>query len=153
MPDRGLIRECLECKRVAVIGVSRTPTHFSRTLFRELLRRGYDVVPVNPGAEEIEGRPCWASVTEVTPAVDWALVMTGPKTAAAAVRECAGAGIRRVWLYRAAGRGAATDEALRACGEAGLATATGCPFMFLPGTGFPHRFHALVLKIVGKYPA
>jgi predicted CoA-binding protein len=153
MPDRGLIEECLECKRVAVIGVSRTPTHFSRTLFRELLRRGYDAVPVNPGAGEIEGRRCWPSVAEVSPAVEWALVMTGPKSAPDAVRECAGAGIHRIWLYRAAGKGAATDEALRACDQEGLAAASGCPFMFFPGTGFPHKFHALVLKIVGKYPA
>ena len=40
--------EFLAQRRIALVGVSRDPRDLSRTLFRELRRRGYDVVPVNP---------------------------------------------------------------------------------------------------------
>ena len=42
--------EFLAQRRIALVGVSRNPRDLSRTLFRELRRRGYDVVPVNPDA-------------------------------------------------------------------------------------------------------
>ena len=58
------------------------------------------------------------------------------------MRECAQAGIRRVWLHRGAGQGAVTGEALAAGRELGLEVVEGaCPMMFLPGTGLVHRIH------------
>ena len=42
-------------ERIAFIGVSRNPEDFSRQLFRDMEARGYDMVPVNFGADEIEG--------------------------------------------------------------------------------------------------
>jgi predicted CoA-binding protein len=50
------ITKFLECKRVAFVGVSRDPHHFSRSLWREFLAKGYDPVPVDPQATEIEGQ-------------------------------------------------------------------------------------------------
>ena len=38
------IRDFLSLKRIAVVGVSRNPKDFTRSLFREFVRRGYDVV-------------------------------------------------------------------------------------------------------------
>jgi uncharacterized protein len=152
MQNRSSIDACLALKRVAVIGVSRAPRDFSRLLFREFVKRGYDAVPVNRNTAEIEGRRCCAAVSEVVPAAEWALIMTAPDGAAAAVRECADAGIRRVWLYRATGQGAATEEALRACADRAVEVADGCPFMFFRAPGFPHNIHAVLLKLLGRYP-
>ena len=42
-------------------------------MFRDLRAAGYDVVPVNPNATEVDGRPCYPSVTaavEATGPVD-----------------------------------------------------------------------------------
>ena len=51
-----------------------------------LLRRGYDIVPINPQAQEIEGRRCFPQVREVTPAVEAVLLMTPPRVTEAVVR-------------------------------------------------------------------
>jgi predicted CoA-binding protein len=69
MRDASLedITKFLECKRVAFVGVSRDPQHLSRALFREFLGRGYDPVPVNPQATEIEGRNCFARLSDIAP--------------------------------------------------------------------------------------
>lgn len=50
--------------------------------------KGYDVVPVNPRAEELEGVRCYPSVKELPAAVDGVLVMLPPAQAADVVRDC-----------------------------------------------------------------
>jgi predicted CoA-binding protein len=93
-------------KRIAMVGISREPASLSVNLFKELCRRGYDVIPVNPNTAEALGRRCFARVQEIQPPVDAALLMTSPTITEAVVRDCADAGIRRVWMYRAGGEGA-----------------------------------------------
>jgi hypothetical protein len=47
--ERAAIARFLAGKRIALVGVSSRTEDFSRALFRELVARGYDVVPVHPG--------------------------------------------------------------------------------------------------------
>ena len=46
--DGNQICNFLGHKRLAVIGVSRNSKDFSRVLFHEFLKRGYDAIPVHP---------------------------------------------------------------------------------------------------------
>ncbi len=147
------IREFLGRKRFAVVGVSRNPKDFSRTLFRELRTRGFDAVPVNPNLEEVEGVKCFPSVAGIPEPVDAALLMTNAAVTEDVVKECAGAGVRQVWMYRAAGAGAVSPEAVRFCDGKGIGVIEGeCPLMFLQGTGWPHRVHGFCRKLLGRYP-
>ena len=140
-------------KRIAIVGISRDPKSFSATLFQEFSRRGYDVVPVNPNMKEILGRHCFARLQDVQPPVQAALLMTSPAASEAVVRDCANAGIKLVWLYRAAGQGAVSDEVLRFCAQRGIEVVPGeCPFMFWDDAGFFHQVHGLVRRITGRYP-
>ncbi len=141
-PDRTAVRHFLDCRRIAFVGVSRNTSDFSRHLFRELRRRGYDLIPVHPHATEIEGVPCAASVRGIDPPPEGALLMCSPDRTDQLVHECAEAGIPRVWLHRGVGRGAVTASAVDFCRRQGLEVVAGeCPFMFLPGAGLPHRLH------------
>jgi predicted CoA-binding protein len=149
-----LIREFLAQPRLAVVGVSHQPNEFSRMLFRELQGRGYDVVPVNPAAQEIEGAPCFSRLQDVHPAVENVLLMTSPAVTNAVVQDCAAAGVKRVWMYRAGGKGAVSPEAVAYCEAHGIEVIPGeCPFMFLPRGAWYHRFHGWVRKIQGTYPS
>ena len=78
MSSMQMIQDFLGQKRLAVVGVSRQPKDFSLALFRELRKRGYDAVPVNPQAEQIDEQPCYARLQAVHPPVDGALLMTSP---------------------------------------------------------------------------
>jgi uncharacterized protein len=147
------IRNFLGLRRLAVVGVSRNPRDFTRSLFRELLARGYDVVPVHPAATEIEGLPCVPSIAAVSPAPEGVLLLTPPGVSAVVVRECAAAGVASVWMYRAAGAGAVSAEAAAWCRSSGIRVVEGeCPFMFLPDTAWFHRLHGVCRKLVGSYP-
>ena len=140
-------------KRIAMVGISREPKSFSVTLFEELCRRGYDVVPVNPNTPNVLGRRCFARLQDIQPPVDTALLMTSASITDKIVADCAEAGIRRVWMYRATGKGAVSPNAVAFCRERGIEVVPGqCPYMFLPHAGGVHRLHGFMRKLTGRYP-
>ena len=141
--SRRAIDGFLAEKRIAFIGASRNPAGFSRKLFAELAARGYELVPVNPSAAEIDGRRCYPRVADIASPPRAALVMTPPGQAAAIVDECTAAGITKVWLYRAASI-RAHDGVDIIAGE--------CPYMFLPGVSWPHRLHGAIDRLIGLAP-
>lgn len=149
-----IIEDFLAQKRIAIAGVSRDSATDSMRLFEELVRRGYDVVPVNPKMPQVQGRRCFARVQDIQPPVDAVLVMTPSEVTESIVNDCAAAGIRRVWMYRGAtGKGSVSAKALALCEERGIDVVPGqCPFMFLPNSTGVHRFHGFVRKIIGQYP-
>ena len=147
------IEHFLNQKRIAMVGISREPRSFSVTLFEELCRRGYDVVPVNPKTPNVMGRRCFARLQDVQPPVGAALIMTSPEATEKVVADCAESGVRCVWMYRATGKGAVSAKALAFCRAHGIEVVPGeCPYMFLPAAGGIHRFHGFVRKLFGHYP-
>jgi len=147
------IQDFLAQKRIAMAGVSRDPASFSVALFEELCRRGYDVVPVNPNVKEVKGRRCFARMQDIQPPVNAALLLTSPRETEAVVNDCAEAHISRIWMYRAAGKGAVSPRAVEFCRERRLKVIPGeCPFMFLPEAAGIHRFHGFIRRITGNYP-
>jgi uncharacterized protein len=149
---RDDIDDFLQQHRIAMVGISRDPKDFSRSLFREMRKRGYDMVPVNLFAEDIEGEECFQSLHGVRPAVDGVLLMTPFWEAERVVQQCAQMGITRIWMYRAGKKGASTQKAIDYCKRHGIRVVEGCPLMFIRGTSFPHRAHGFLLKLIGQYP-
>ena len=146
------IEDFLAQKRIAMVGISRQPQSFSLMLFKELCRRGYDVIPVNPQTPNVLGQTCFARVQDIQPPVEAALLMTSPEVTERIVADCAEAGIRRVWMYRAGGKGAVSPKAIAFCREHEIQVVPGeCPYMFLP-TGGIHRLHGFFRKITGRFP-
>ena len=142
----------LAAKRLAIVGLSRDPKDFTRYVARELASRGYEIVPVNPGAAgaAIDGVQASARLQDVRPPVEAALVMTAPAQTDAVLRDALEAGVKRVWLHRGGGHGAASPGALAFCAEHGLEVVHDlCPFMALPGAALPHRLHGWVRTTFG----
>jgi predicted CoA-binding protein len=153
MTTRENIDDFLKQRRLALVGVSHNAADFTRILFQEFVRRGYDTVPVNPNAAEIEGQRCFARVQDITPPVDGVLVLTPSKLAERVVMDCASAGVKRVWLYRAVGQGAVSKVSVQYCKANGIHVIPGyCPFMFWPDTAFFHRLHRGLLTVFGRMP-
>jgi predicted CoA-binding protein len=154
MSERAQIDRFLRGRRIAFVGISHRPEDFSHVVFRDLARRGYDLVPVRPGGAEIEGAPSYARVQDVPGRLDGAFLMTAPEVTEQIVRDCHAAGIRRVWMHRGfAGPGAVSAEAVAYCEARGIEVIAGeCPLMFLPGAEVPHRMHAAMRRAAGHYP-
>jgi predicted CoA-binding protein len=76
-------------KRIAVTGVSRSPKdHGANTVFKRLRDRGYDVFPVNPNADEVEGARCYHDLKSIPGGVDAVVIATAPDNADGTMREC-----------------------------------------------------------------
>lgn len=153
MSSKHAIDSFLSCRRLAIVGVSRDPKDFSRAVYRAFVERGYDAVPVNPAGGEADGRRSVPRVGDVQPPPEAALLLTPPAATAQVVRECAEAGVKRVWMHRGGGQGAVSPEAVALCRERGIDLVEGeCPFMFLSGAGPGHRLHRFFRRLAGRLP-
>jgi uncharacterized protein len=140
-------------QRIAIVGVSRDPQHFSAYVFQRLRQHGYEVVPVNLHVNEIYGEKCFARLQDIYPPVEAALLMTSPEATETVVRDCVEAGIEIVWMHRGTGRGSVSDKAVQFCQQLGIEVIPGqCPLMFLPRPGTVHRLHGWIRKMTGRYP-
>ena len=64
------LRSILELDTIAVVGCSATPGKAAHDIPQFMYGRGYDVLPVNPYADEILGREPYDSLAEVEESVD-----------------------------------------------------------------------------------
>jgi uncharacterized protein len=141
-------------RRVAVTGVSRAPKdNASNAVYTRLRDRGYDVVAVNPNAEEVEGDPCFPDLTSIPGGVDAVVIATRPEAAEATMRECAELGIRHVWMHRSFGRGSVCDDATVYGRDHGITVIDGgCPLMFEPTADVGHKVMKYLFTRTGKVP-
>lgn len=64
------LREILGLDTVAVVGCSTSPEKEAHKIPAYLIEQGYEVIPVNPFADEIFGRKAYDSLSEVPDVVD-----------------------------------------------------------------------------------
>lgn len=68
--DEEIIEILKKYRKVAVIGMSKNPEKDAHTIPEYLLKNGYDIVPVNPSADEILGRRCYKKLSDVPGEID-----------------------------------------------------------------------------------
>jgi hypothetical protein len=146
--------EFLAKKRVAVTGVSRKPeNHGGNFVYQRLRQRGYEVFPVNPNADRVEGDRCFHDLTSIPGGVDAVVIATRPETAEATMRECADLGIKHVWMHRSFGSGSVSEAAAGWGREHGIRVIDGgCPLMFEPTADPGHKFMRFLFTLAGKVP-
>ena len=84
--------------RIAVVGASNSPAKYGNIIVLNLLRQGFDVLPVNLRESTIAGLPVYRSLAEVPKPVDIVDVVTPPQVTRRILKEAAAAGIELVWL-------------------------------------------------------
>jgi uncharacterized protein len=135
--------------RFAIAGVSRSKNKFGNMVFREMKKKGYDVVPVNPCLGTFDGERCYGSVGELPPDVDALIVITKPEATAGILREAKDKGIRNIFLQQGS-QSRAIIESETGSGEMNLISRH-CILMFARPTGI-HKFHGTILRLFGLYP-
>ena len=143
----------LRGRRFAVAGVSRHQGQAANAVFRRLKSSGYEVLPINPHASEVEGARCYASVAAVPGQLDGVVIATAPNISAQIVRECGEHGVRRVWFHRSFGSGSVSEEAVRECHARHIdCIVGGCPLMFCDPVDFGHRCMRWWFQRQGRVP-
>lgn len=115
----GIAAVLRDARRIAVVGASPRPFRPSNGVFHALRRAGYDVVPVNPDVDDIDGVACYPTVVAAVAAtgpVDIVDVFRRPAACPDVARDAVAAGARCLWLQL----GIVSLEAGRIAHEAGL---------------------------------
>lgn len=81
----------LRPRSIAIVGASQKSGAIGNTVVKNLVDLDYkgNVYCVNPRYEEVEGFPCFASLTEISEAIDVAIIAVPGDFVEAAIRDCA----------------------------------------------------------------
>lgn len=141
----------LDSQSIAVAGVSRKAgTAVGNPIYQKFKSAGYNVYPVNPKAEIIEGDKCYPNLKSISPKVEAAMICTNPKDSIDVVKECKELGIEKVWFHNTLGSGSYSEDAAEFCRQNGIkAIESGCPMMHL-SPDFGHKCIHFVLNFLGK---
>jgi predicted CoA-binding protein len=116
MNDDGL-RELLKAARtIAVVGLSNDPAKASHGVARYLKERGYRILPVNPGAQEVLGEKAYPDLSALPEPVDIVDIFRPSAAVPPIVDDAIRIGAKAVWMQE----GIAHEEAARQAETAGL---------------------------------
>lgn len=89
-PPAPVLRDLfLSARRLAVIGLSRDPAKAARRVPSYLAAKGYEVLPVNPHADRLLGRPARTTLSEIEEPVDMVIIFRPNDQAGPFVEEAA----------------------------------------------------------------
>ena len=97
--DDATIREILEnTKTIAILGLSPKPERDSNMVARYLQGKGYRIIPVRPGQDEILGEKSYASLDDIKTPVDMINVFRNPKYVMSHAYEAIGHKPKVFWM-------------------------------------------------------
>lgn len=102
----------------AVVGASPKPSRPSHGVSRVLIEQGYEVIPVNPNADEVHGRRCYPDLASIPDDIDVDVVdiFRRSDAAGAHVDEAIEIGAAAIWMQL----GVIDEAAVERAREAGL---------------------------------
>ncbi len=150
------VADFLAQKRIAVVGVSRTKQDAANLIYRKLRDAGYQVFPVNPNAEEVEGDTCYPDLKSIPgDGMDGVVVASRPEITEQIVERCAELNIPRIWMHRSLGfmGTSVSEKAVEFCKQNNItAIPGGCPMMFCQPVDLGHKCFRWVLNLTGGLP-
>jgi predicted CoA-binding protein len=149
MTTQAAVEGFLAEKTLAIAGVKRNGAGFGNAVLKDLIGKGYEILPVHPEAEEVSGVRCSPSLAELPKPVGGLVLVVQPEQSEKLARDAKAASIDRIWMQQ----GAESAEAIRFCEDNGIDVVHGqCIMMFAQPTGI-HKFHRWLNGLFGKLPA
>ncbi len=105
-----------DCRTIAVVGLSSSPSRPSYGVASYMKRRDYNVIAVNPNETEVFGEKAYASLADVPDKIDLVDIFRRSSEAATAVDEAIAVGAKAVWLQE----GVIDQAAAQRAADAGL---------------------------------
>ncbi len=101
---------------IAIVGASDNRNKYGNIIYRDLRDAGYNVIPVNPNAESVEGDVCYHSLSKIDEKVDVVNTVVPPNITETVVRECKEYGIDKIWMQP----GSESEKAISFCKSNGI---------------------------------
>ncbi len=113
MNEPQTIRDLLQSKTIAVVGISDDPTKPSNYVSAYMQRLGHTILPINPSLETVLGEKAYPSLSALPVKPDLVNVFRLPKFIPAIVDEMIALGLPAIWVQQGivSPEAAATAEA------------------------------------------
>ncbi len=91
---------------IAIVGATDHPSKYGGIIYRDLKRKGYRVVPVNPLRDTVDGDPCFATLGELDESPDIVNMVVPPVRTLRLLDDVAALDDAVVWIQPGASDGA-----------------------------------------------
>ncbi|MFB5619844.1 MAG: CoA-binding protein [Nitrosopumilus sp.] len=108
------IREILSLNKVVVVGMSKNSSKAAHYVPKYLFDNGYDVTPVNPTTDEILGKKCYGSISEIDGEIDIVDIFRPSDQVLFVVQEAIKKKPKVIWLQEGIHNSEAEDLAKKA---------------------------------------
>ena len=105
-----------EYRHIAMVGASSNPERDSYRVASYLIENGYNVIPVNPNADEILGKTSYPDLSSIPEKVEVVNIFRRPEDVGPIVDEAIKTGAKVVWMQK----GIVNEEAAAKARAAGL---------------------------------
>lgn len=109
------IRRFFDGSPFAVAGASTNREKYGNKVLRCYMQHGYEVYPLNPRADQVEGLPAYPDLASLPKRPHGVSLVTPPKISRQVVGEALELGVRNFWMQP----GAEDDEAIEMAEKAG----------------------------------
>ena len=103
-------------RTIAIVGASTNPERPSCKVASYLTGHGYNVIPVNPSAQQILGKTAYPNLSSIPEKVDVVDIFRRPEEVMPVIDEAIKIGAKAVWMQE----GISNDEAAARARDAGL---------------------------------
>jgi predicted CoA-binding protein len=92
------IRDILSLRHVAVIGMSKNNDKAAHYVPKYLSENGFDIIPINPTTDEILGKKCYSTISDVDDVIDIVDVFRPSDLVLPVVEEAIKKNPKVIWL-------------------------------------------------------
>jgi len=96
---------------IAIVGATNDTTKYGNKIMKDLIKKGYRVVPINPKATEVEGIKAYPDLTSAKSDHDISMIdyVIPPALTLKSLEEAKKTGIKKVWIQPGAGNDEVRD--------------------------------------------
>jgi signal transduction histidine kinase/predicted CoA-binding protein len=116
MDDERKIQIYKDSKNIAVVGMSTKPTRPAHSVPAFLQEKGYRIIPVRPGVDEILGEKAYPDLMSIPDPVDVVLIFRRSEEVPLIVEQAIATGAKVIWMQQ----GIVNESAAASARDAGL---------------------------------
>jgi len=123
--------------QVLFIGVSSNPRSFSRSVYKDFIRSGIKVIPVNKRKFALDGQVNFQSVQDIHQIPSCAYILLNQENTKEAVESLIGRGVKKILFHS---RKTVDEHTLSLCKSHGIESVIACPKMMINSLPI-HKIH------------
>ncbi|MBN2010896.1 CoA-binding protein [candidate division KSB1 bacterium] len=140
---KSQIQQFWSKRHYVLFGMSRKKESVSREVYTLMTCKGYDIYPINPNVDEIDGIRCYRHLADINAPIDGAVIITNPTISHQVVRDCEQQGITDFWFQYNT-----LDDALKTyMNEHNLNFINSCVLLHHKESPFPHSVHRFFYRL------